>query len=363
MVINMQKLRVELQENSYDIVFEDSFKNLCPALYEINAPEKILIITDTNVAPLYAEDVKKCLADGGFDANVFVAPAGEQNKNMDTILKMCEACMDNKLDRKSMIIALGGGVTGDMAGFTAAIYMRGIRFVQIPTTLLSQSDSSVGGKTGIDFYSGKNILGAFHQPGLVYINVSTLKTLPEREFISGMGEVIKHGVIRDRAFFDYVINNADKIKKLESDVLIELSKTNCRIKAEVVSKDEKENGLRRILNMGHTLGHAVESACCFKKTHGQCVMLGMLAIFDIAKNRGLISDAELKLLEKAAKVYGFELSTGIAEASQILEYVYKDKKKQGSKISFVLPRGIGDALISDDISDEEIINALEGIKE
>ena len=359
----MQKLRVELQENSYDIVFEDSFKNLCPALYEIDAPKKLLIITDTNVAPLYASKVQKCLEDGGFDVNVFVAPAGEENKNMDTILKMCEACMDNRLDRKSMIIALGGGVIGDMAGFTAAIYMRGIRFVQIPTTLLSQSDSSVGGKTGIDFYSGKNILGAFHQPRLVYINVSTLKTLPEREFISGMGEVIKHGVIRDRAFFDYVINNADKIKKLESDVLIELSKTNCRIKAEVVSKDEKESGLRRILNMGHTLGHAVESACCFKKTHGQCVMLGMLAIFDIAKNRGLVNDADVKALKKAAEIYGFELVTGIAEASRVLEYVYKDKKKQGSKISFVLPRGIGDTLISDDISDEEIINALEGIKE
>lgn len=359
----MEKLRVELGENSYDIVFESDFNNLCESLAEINAPKKLIIISDTNVAPLYADEIKQRLLDDGYAVDSLVVPAGEENKNMDTILKMCGACIDNGLDRKSMIIALGGGVIGDMAGFCAAIYMRGISFIQIPTTLLSQSDSSVGGKTGIDFYGGKNILGAFHQPKLVYINVSTLKTLPQKEFISGMGEVIKHGVIRDSEFFDYVFQKSDEIKRLEPETLIRLSKANCGIKADVVSKDEKEAGLRRILNMGHTIGHAIESAFNFTKTHGQCVMFGMLAIFKIALERGLISTDEIKRLTETAVLYGFEIKAELPPFESVLEFIYKDKKKQGNNISFVLPKGIGNTVIFDDISESELRQALEYIKE
>ena len=216
----LERLFVDLGENSYDICFSDSFANLSEELNKINAPKKLLIVTDSNVEPLYAKTVNDILISEGYDSNIHVFPAGEENKGMDTILGICEACIRNNLDRKSMIIALGGGVVGDMAGFASAIYMRGISFVQIPTTLLSQSDSSVGGKTGIDFMESKNILGAFHQPELVYINVSTLKTLPPVEFVSGMGEVIKHGIIRDCEFYDFIKTNVELIKSFDTETLL-----------------------------------------------------------------------------------------------------------------------------------------------
>ena len=215
----MDKLHLNLGVNSYDIKFSDSFLNLAESMKEINAPKKLLIVTDTKVEKLYAHEVKKILDDAGYDTEVFAFPEGEENKNMSSILGICEACVKHKMDRRSMIVALGGGVTGDMAGFAAAIYMRGISFIQIPTTLLSQSDSSVGGKTGIDFCDGKNILGAFHQPKLVYINVSTLSTLSDEQFVSGMGEVIKHGIIKDGEFspsFIFTVRTAVRSAELSA---------------------------------------------------------------------------------------------------------------------------------------------------
>ena len=288
-------------------------------------------------------------------------PAGEENKGMDTILGICKACIDNGLDRKSMILALGGGVVGDMAGFAAAIYMRGIDFVQIPTTLLSQSDSSVGGKTGIDFMESKNILGAFHQPRLVYINVETLKTLPRREFISGMGEVIKHGIIRDAGFYKFLKENSEQVKSLETDVLIRMAKRNCEIKAEVVEQDEKENGLRAILNFGHTIGHAVESAFNFTKTHGECVGLGMAAAAYISKERGMIEDNELNDIESVLAEYGFEVKAEIDDPQRVYEFMQKDKKKTAGKLKFVLPVSIGEVMQTRDVEESEIFAAIDHI--
>lgn len=210
----MEKLYVDLGENSYDILFSDGFDNLPKAMESINAPKKLLIVTDSNVEQLYASEVNRIFGENGFDSAVHTFTAGEENKRMDTILGICGACVEHEMDRKSMIIALGGGVVGDMAGFAASIFLRGISFVQIPTTLLSQSDSSVGGKTGIDFMDSKNILGAFHQPKLVYINVNTLKTLPKEQFVSGMGEVIKHGIIRDSSFLSILRITAKRLKRL-----------------------------------------------------------------------------------------------------------------------------------------------------
>ena len=359
----MEKLYVDLKENSYDIFFESSFDRLPECMEGIKAPKKIMIISDSNVSELYSEQVKNVLEKSGYDISIHVFPAGEENKKIEAVMDMCRACMENGLDRKSMIIALGGGVTGDMAGFAASIYMRGIPFVQIPTTLLSQSDSSVGGKTGVDFCGGKNIIGAFHQPKMVYINVSTLKTLPEKEFISGMGEVIKHGVIRDKAFFEYVEKNAVKIKSLDENTLIKLSEINCKIKADVVSKDEKESGLRRILNFGHTIGHAVESAFDFTKTHGQCVAFGMICVFKIAFDRGLIEEDELIRFVNVLNAYGFETSASLSDKEKIIGLVHKDKKKDGDKVSFILSDEIGSVKIVDDVSDEEIRRSLEYIEE
>ena len=359
----MDKLFVDLGENSYNILFSDSFSGLSEALTEINAPKKLLIVTDSNVNELYADEVNNILHKKGYDSAVYAFNAGEENKKMDTILGICEACIKYGLDRKSMIIALGGGVVGDMAGFAAAIFMRGIDFVQIPTTLLSQSDSSVGGKTGIDFFESKNILGAFHQPKLVYINVGTLKTLPQEQFVSGMGEVIKHGIICDREFFDYLEENHSEIKSLDSRNLIKMDKVNCLIKAKVVEQDEKENGLRAVLNFGHTIGHAVESAYDFKMTHGECVGIGMIAASYIAYKRDMIGLNDLERIESILKLYGFRTRVKLPKEEKILEFMHKDKKKISGKLKFVLPTAIGTVMQTTDVEPSEISGALKYISE
>lgn len=358
----MEKLYVNLGEDSYDIKFSDSFNGLAEAMKEINAPKKLLIVTDTNVEKLYAEETAAILKEAGYDCSVYAFEAGEENKNMDSILGICGACMDHGLDRKSMIVALGGGVVGDMAGFAAAIYMRGIKFVQIPTTLLSQSDSSVGGKTGIDFKESKNILGAFHQPKLVYINVNTLRTLSEEQFISGMGEVIKHGIIRDKVFFDYLRDNVEKIKKRDAETFIYMSKINCGIKAAVVEQDEKENALRAILNFGHTIGHAVESAYNFTMTHGECVGLGMIAASYISYKRNMITKEELDEIENILDEYGFRTRVKLPENRKIWDFMQKDKKKAEGKLKFILPESIGKVIQTTDVGMEEIFAALEYIR-
>ena len=357
----MDKLRVELGARAYDICFTDSFSGLTAALGEINAPKKLLIVTDTNVERLYADEVSGILNAAGYTAAVHAFPAGEENKSMESVLGICGAAMEHGLDRHSMIVALGGGVVGDMAGFAAARYMRGIDFVQIPTTLLSQSDSSVGGKTGVDFRNGKNILGAFLQPRLVYINVSTLRTLPEVQFISGMGEVIKHGIIRDREFYDYIKDNSELIRSLDTRTLIKMAKRNCGIKAEVVECDEHELGLRAILNFGHTVGHAVESALDFTLTHGECVGLGMVAAAHIAAGRGMIGLAELEDIVSVLEKYGFTTRMALPAADVIYGYMQKDKKKTGGRLKFVLPTRIGEVTQVNDVTDAEIYDAIDFI--
>lgn len=358
----MEKVRVNLGDNSYNIKITDSFSNLAESLEEIKAPNKLLIVTDSNVERLYGEEVLSILKDSGYDAGIYAFKAGEENKNMESILGICGACLEHKLDRKSMIIALGGGVVGDMAGFAAAIYMRGIDFVQIPTTLLSQSDSSVGGKTGIDFMQSKNILGAFHQPKLVYINVSVLKTLPEREFVSGMGEVIKHGIIRDKHFFEFLKENCESIKNLESKCLIKTVKRNCEIKASVVEEDEKENGLRAILNFGHTIGHAVESVLDFELTHGECVGLGMIAASHIGYKRGLINAEEKERITEIMEMYNFRTRVILPSDDEIMHFMQNDKKKLGGKLKFVLPKGIGKTTMVTDAKREEICGAISAVR-
>lgn len=359
----MEKLHVNLGKNSYDINFSDTFEALPKALADISAPAKILVVTDSNVKALYADEVNDLLKKNGYDSALYAFPAGEENKGMETILGICRACIEHGMDRKSLIVALGGGVVGDMAGFAAAIYMRGIDFIQIPTTLLSQSDSSVGGKTGIDFMDSKNILGAFHQPRLVYINVGVLKTLPPEQFVSGMGEVIKHGIIRDASFFDYLENNSELIKTLDSETLIKMDKINCSIKADVVEQDEKEMGLRAILNFGHTIGHAVESSYDFKLTHGECVGLGIIAASYIAKERNMIDGVTLKRIENILTLYGFKTRVPLPPKETVMGYMQNDKKKTAGKLKFVLPTKIGEVTQTTDVTEHEIISALDYIGE
>lgn len=359
--LNMEKLFVDLGKKSYDILFSDSFNGFAKAMSDINAPKKLLVVTDSNVEKLYADEVNDLLIKNGYDSKIYAFTAGEENKGMDTILSICGACIEHEMDRKSMIVALGGGVVGDMAGFAAAIFMRGIDFVQVPTTLLSQSDSSVGGKTGIDFMESKNILGAFHQPKLVYINVATLKSLPNEQFVSGMGEVIKHGIIRDSEFFDYIEKNSDKIKTLDNETLIKMDKINCSIKADVVEQDEKENGLRAILNFGHTIGHAVESAYDFKMTHGECVGIGMVGASYIAYKRNMIDESTLNRIENVLDMYGFKIRVDLPEKEIVYGYMQKDKKKIAGKLKFVLPTKVGEVMQTTDVSKDEIFAAFDYI--
>ena len=357
----MKKLLVDLKEHSYYIYFEKNFDNLCNVLKESDVKRKVMIVTDSNVEKLYLNEVSELLKAHGYDAGVCVFKAGEENKNINTILDICRSCMEHEMDRKSSIIALGGGVAGDMAGFAASIYMRGINFIQVPTTLLSQSDSSVGGKTGIDFGGAKNILGAFHQPKAVYINVSTLSSLPDIEFISGMGEVINHGIIIDKIFFEYLMKNHEKIKTLDTDVLIKMAYTNCAIKSKVVEMDEKELGVRAELNFGHTIGHAVESYLKYKLTHGECVGIGMLAAAYLAFKRGIFKESELDEIEKILSLYSFGTKIDIGDIQEVIKLINMDKKKVGGKINFILPTKIGEVKKYDDVSKEEIIDALKFI--
>ena len=273
----MIRLTFETPSKQYDICFNDSFSMLTTELKKLDKSfSKIMILADSNVYPLYAEEVLQLLKSVYNEVFTHQFPAGEGHKTLDTISHCYDALIENKLDRKSLLIALGGGVTGDMAGFLAATYMRGISFVQVPTTLLSQVDSSTGGKTGVDFKGYKNLVGAFYQPDLVYINTDTLKTLPEKEFSSGMAEALKHGLIRSLDYYSYMLQHSREIKALYHKSITSLVKGSCEIKSQVVSMDEKESGLRMILNFGHTAGHAIEKLKDFKLLHGECVALGMV---------------------------------------------------------------------------------------
>lgn len=344
----MEQLRVNLGKNSYDISFNKSFDALADRLREIGAPKKLLVVCDTNVLGLYSDEVIGKLKDAGFDAVCYAFAAGEENKEIGTVLGICAAAIEAGLDRGSMIIALGGGVVGDMAGLAAALYMRGIRYVQVPTTLLSQSDSSVGGKTGVDFCGAKNILGAFLQPSHVYINVSTLKTLPRREIVSGMGEVIKHALIADAEFFEYIVNNPGEILGLAPDLMMSVCRKNCAVKARVVEADERESGERMKLNFGHTIGHAIESAANFSLSHGECVGIGIRAAAYISNRLGTLTADEMGRINDVLSRFGFSERTEF-DFERARELLKHDKKNSSGKNRFVLLSGIGAAYITDDV--------------
>lgn len=357
----MDKLRVNLGDNSYDISFNEDFGALAKILDEIDAPKKILVVCDTNVLAIYADEVVGTLKKSGYDAVCYAFAAGEENKEIGTVLGICSAAMEAGLDRGSMILALGGGVTGDMAGMAAALYMRGIRCVQVPTTLLSQSDSSVGGKTGVDFRGAKNILGAFLQPSHVYINVGTLKTLPRREIISGMGEVIKHALIADAEFFDYLESNPAELMSLDARAMMTACRKNCAVKARVVEADERESGERMKLNFGHTIGHAIESAAGFSLSHGECVGIGIRAAAYISHKLGTLSEGDAVRIGEVLDRYGFSKACDF-DFDTAAALLKKDKKCAAGKNRFVLLDGIGSAYITDEVSADLAEEALRLVK-
>lgn len=346
----------------YDIVIEQSFDNLANSFNKLSiSGRKLCIVTDSNVGPLYADQVKNALENTGNSVFVYTFEAGEANKNLDTVEDVYEFLINNHFDRKDMLVALGGGVVGDLTGFTAATYLRGIDFIQIPTSLLAQVDSSIGGKTGVDFRAYKNMVGAFHQPRLVYMNVSVLNSLSRRLFNSGFGEIIKHGLIKDSEYYNWLKQNIDSIMNLNLSVLEEMIFRSCNIKRLVVEKDPKEKGDRALLNFGHTLGHAIEKLMDFKLYHGECVVLGMIAALNICLNRNDITKEEYDDAINVFNLYEFPTFVSGITAEDVIAVSKNDKKMDKGIIKFILLNSIGDARIDMTVSDDEMREALKTV--
>lgn len=346
----------------YPIYFEEDFGSIGDALKKEGLDgRKLCVVTDSHVAPLYLEELKKALNSAAAEVTEFVFPAGEKNKNLDTVQKLYEALIKAGLDRKSLLVALGGGVVGDLTGFAAATFLRGIDFIQVPTTLLAQVDSSVGGKTGVDFWQYKNMVGAFHQPRLVYMNMETLKSLPETEFACGMGEILKTGLICDGDFFRFVCGEEKRIHELDSGMLSLMIRRCCAIKAGVVERDPREQGERALLNLGHTIGHAVEKLKDFQLLHGQCVGLGLIAAASISLSRGLLTEEEYQEIRRGCSLFGLPLQVDGLEVSAVLAATKKDKKMENGRVKFILMDGIGRSFIDKTVSDEELLAGIGAI--
>ncbi len=352
----MKQIEVGLGERSYPIMIAAGLlADVGVDLKQRSIADRYVIIADQYVADLYSRQLLDSLAAAGISAELLTFPRGEASKNLTVINDLARALARLGVDRKACLIALGGGVTGDITGFLAAIYMRGIKFVQIPTTLLAQVDSSVGGKTGVDIPEGKNLIGSFYQPQSVYIDTTLLDSLPKVELLNGMAEVIKYGIIYDADFFRFLADNRREVLNLEQKVLAEMIATCCRIKAEVVSLDEKEADLRRILNFGHTIGHAVEAASDFRLAHGMAVAIGMVAAADIAAEQQMLRRDEALQIYALIKKYGLPVSVPPdLDRRRIKGYLKTDKKTVGGKVFFVLPTQIGLVEITYDVPEKLI---------
>lgn len=346
----------------YDIKIEKDFSELTDSFLKLGVKgRKICIVTDSNVGPLYAEAVREQLEKTGNNIFIYTFEAGESNKTLDTVQNVYEFLIQNHFDRKDMLAALGGGVVGDLTGYTAATYLRGIDFIQIPTSLLAQVDSSIGGKTGVDFRAYKNMVGAFHQPKLVYMNVSALGSLSTRLFNSGFGEIIKHGLIKDKEYFYWLKDNAKAVMAQDYNTLEDMIAVSCSIKKDVVENDPKEQGDRALLNFGHTLGHAIEKLMDFKLYHGECVVLGMIAALQICKMRGMISESDYCEAYEMFKLYQFPLTVSGISIEDVIKTSKSDKKMDGNVIKFILLKETGDAYIDRTVTEEEMKKALETV--
>lgn len=355
----MLELTVGLAERSYPIfIGKDCFEHAAQFLQERPIGKRYCIIADDKVAELYGNQLLEQFLATGIKAEIITFPHGEQSKTLETVRMLASAMAQKGFDRKDALIALGGGVSGDIGGFVASSYMRGIPFIQVPTTLLAQVDSSVGGKTGVDIPEGKNLVGAFYQPKAVFIDPAVLQTLDKQEVLGGLAEVIKYGVIRDTRFLEFLRDNRESILNLEISVLSELIYTCCKIKAEVVAEDERESDVRRILNYGHTIGHAVEATSQFTLIHGLAVSIGMVAINKMAVELNLLTEQEADSVYALLLDYGLPTEIPVDYSrEQIKKYLLTDKKTIGGTVFFVIPDGLGNTVIRGDIA-EEIIDKV-----
>ena len=357
----MKNVKVELGIKSYEIsIGENILNGVADFISSSNFTNKILIVTDSRVEK-FLDKLTAPLAAKQINFDTITIPAGESSKNLREVEKIYTRAIERGLDRKSPIIAFGGGVVGDLTGFVAATYLRGVPFIQVPTTLLAQVDSSVGGKTAVNHELGKNLIGAFYQPKAVFIDVDSLKSLPDREIRSGLGEVIKYGIIKDAEFFRYLEENAEKIMNRDVETFKHIVKRSCEIKAEVVSADEKESGLRKILNFGHTIGHAFEHVTSYKYRHGEAVSIGMVGAALISWVMGKINFNDVARLKDLLDKFQIVSTCKGINMEDFYAAISRDKKIIDGKISWVLMRGIGDVEVTDDVPESEIKKALKNI--
>jgi 3-dehydroquinate synthase len=340
----MQTIKVDLSERSYNILVGEGILSFAgDLLTEAGINGKVAVVTNPTVAQLYLDTVHDSLEGSGFDVTPILLPDGEEYKTLSTLSTIFDRLIGERFERKSCIVALGGGVVGDIAGFAAASYLRGTPLVQIPTTLLAQVDSSVGGKTGVNHKHGKNLIGAFYQPRAVIIDVTVLSSLPKRELIAGMAEVIKYGIIADPALFSQLEANIDRVLALDHRLLTELIVTSCTIKARVIEKDEREDDYRAVLNFGHTVGHALEAATDYKRfLHGEAVGIGMAKAAVIAYQHGLCDSVTLGRISNLIRMAGLPTEIPDEVSTQSLtQGMELDKKSAEGKIKFVMCTGIG----------------------
>jgi len=358
----MHVVKVELGPRSYDILIGAKLEKLGEEMGLLRFGRKTAVVTNPTVNRLYGPRVLNALTAAGFLAMPVEIPDGEQYKTLDWANAVFTALLINTFDRRSPLVALGGGVIGDLTGFAAACYMRGVPFVQAPTTLLSMVDSSVGGKTGVNHPMGKNMIGAFYQPRLVLMDLDTLKTLPKEEFLSGMAEVIKYGVIWDRELFDFLDKNREKILAQEHGPLGHIIRRSCEIKADVVSKDERESGLRAILNFGHTVGHAVETLSGYTVRHGEAVAIGMMYATRLAHRIGQCDARVPERVEKLISDYALPVSLSFLRrrpsVTELMDAIQVDKKAEGGKVRLVLPKKVGEVVMTTEWDEQQLRQLL-----
>lgn len=359
-----QTVTVPLGARAYDIhIGQGNLHLLKEVLQSMEIRGVVGIVTDSNVGPLYADRVRSQVEAAGFRCVVHVMPAGESNKRLDRIEEICGALLEGGLDRSSLLIALGGGVVGDVAGFAAACFMRGIPCLQVPTTVVAQVDSSVGGKTAVNHPLGKNTIGMFHQPCAVVMDMECLKSLPAREVRAGCAEIIKHGVIADAALFEYMEEHVTAILNGNLDAFAFPIARSCEIKAAVVTEDEHELGLRAILNYGHTFGHAIETVSGYSVfLHGEAVSLGMCAAGVLGRDMGLVGQDFVNRQRACLEAYGLPVRWPKLPVPEALAAMKKDKKARAGTMKFIVPAGLGAVVQRTDIREEQAMAALASLK-
>ena len=358
----MQTLQVALGERAYPIHIGSGLIQNADLILPHLKRKQVAIVTNTTVAPLYLNKLAQPLRDEGVSVIEIVLPDGEAYKNSETLNLIYDALLQNRCERSTTLIALGGGVIGDLTGYAAATYLRGVPFIQVPTTLLSQVDSSVGGKTGINHPLGKNMIGAFYQPKVVLADIDTLQTLPQRELSAGVAEVIKYGLIRDADFFDWLEANIAKLMALDKAVTTYAIYRSCKNKAEVVAADEHETGERALLNLGHTFGHAIENAMGYGVwLHGEAVAAGTMLAADLSRRMGWLKDSEIQRIHALLTASRLPLRAPDLGVEKYLDLMQSDKKVADGKIRLVLQQGIGKAVITSDYDASKLRETLQAI--